>query len=131
MKIKISAVIITLAVLIGTAMNGLWLSRTGEITVTTDNSRGGIFTLKYTTNRKTRTVKAKPDKSDIVSFFIQGKKISYFKIGLPDNVAIKKISFYNLWKTRKLTLTNDCEYTGKSLKSDILPIYIVLQPSRF
>ena len=41
MKIKIFAVILTLAVLVGTAMNGYWLSRTGEIAVDTDNSRGG------------------------------------------------------------------------------------------
>lgn len=32
---------ITLAVLVGTAMNGFWLSRTGEIAVTTDIQRGG------------------------------------------------------------------------------------------
>ena len=109
---------ITLAVLVGTAVNGFWLSRIGEIAVTTDISeRGGKYTLQYNgSDGKKHTAKAAPDKSGLITFSVTGKTLSYFKIDLPDTANIKKVSFYNLWKIRNLSLTNGREYTGKILK---------------
>ena len=118
MKEIIFAVFTALIVLL--TAHDLLFSHKGKILLLTNAKAGTEVSVQYTEKNgdKKITVKAKADLKGKVRFELKEKEISWFKILPLKGTVISAVKF-RAWKTKKIILNGQNEYTGKTLKSRI------------
>ena len=113
MKEKIFGFLTALIVLAAT--QHLWLYHKILLALSTNAAPGTAISAQYTESNNKTTVTAQTDSNGKAVFELSGKKIPWLKIFPPKGIVVSTVKIRG-WKTRKIALNEQNEYTGKPLK---------------
>lgn len=123
MKMKSKIIAAAFAFVVLCLTTDVWFSHKAKVTFFTTAPQGAEITLSYrkTPDSRIHVLKQKVRADGKASFHLKGRTVSWFKIDLPENVAVQKTVFRG-WTKKKLTLS-DNEYAGKKLCGRISVIW--------